>query len=106
MYPFRGSVLSIKFRHRLNMKLLPLMTLLLKLKLLLLTRRSLLLLLQVSSDGGQRFDSRSDEADDDVVENLEDGDEAAAHRQAEDTTDVGHEPDQRDFLISFDLERW
>ncbi len=33
-----------------------------------------------------------------MVEDLEDGDEAAAHGEAEDTADVGNEPDDRNFL--------
>jgi hypothetical protein len=39
-----------------------------------------------------------------VVQDLEDGDEAAAHRQAKDTANVGHKPDERNLLIAFDLK--
>ncbi len=34
-----------------------------------------------------------------VVQNLEDGDEAAPHRQAQDATHVGHEPGINKLLI-------
>ena len=41
--------------------------------------------------------------DERVVENLEDGDETAAHGEAEDAADVGDEPDRRHFLVALDL---
>ena len=51
-----------------------------------------------SVDPGNTLGARPEEDEDDVMEDLEDCDEAAAHRQAEDTADVGHEPDHRNFL--------
>ena len=51
-----------------------------------------------SVDPGNTLGARPEKDEDDVMEDLEDGDEAAAHRQAEDTADVGHEPDHRNFL--------
>ena len=41
--------------------------------------------------------------DERVVENLEDGDEAAAHGEAEDAADVGDEPDRRHLLVALHL---
>ena len=35
-----------------------------------------------------------------MVANLEDGDEGAAHAEAEDAANVGHEPDHRDLLVT------
>ena len=43
--------------------------------------------------------------DDGVVEDLEDGDEAAAHREAQDAPDVGNEPDRRHLLVALHLLR-
>ena len=51
-----------------------------------------------SVDPGNTLGARPEKDEDDVMEDLEDCDEAAAHRQAEDTADVGHEPDHRNFL--------
>ena len=42
---------------------------------------------------------------DGVVEYLEDGDEAAAHGQAQDAPDVGDEPDRRHLLVALHLAR-
>ena len=39
-----------------------------------------------------------EENEDDVVQDLEDGDEATAHRKPEDTAHVGDEPNDRNFL--------
>ncbi len=47
---------------------------------------------------GNPLGARPEKHEDDVVEDLEDGDEAAAHGEAEDTADVGNEPDDRNFL--------
>ena len=41
---------------------------------------------------GDSTSARPEEDEDEVVQDLEDGDEAAAHRQAQDTAHVGHEP--------------
>ena len=38
-----------------------------------------------------------------MVEYLEDGDEAAAHGQAQDAPDVGDEPDRRHLLVALHL---
>ncbi len=43
-----------------------------------------------------------EEDEEDVVKHLEESDKAAAHAQAEDTADVGHEPDDWDLLVSLD----
>ena len=40
-----------------------------------------------------------------MMEYLEDGDEAAAHGQAQDAPDVGDEPDRRHLLVALHLER-
>ena len=41
---------------------------------------------------GDSTSARPEEDEDEVVQDLEDGDEAAAHRQALDSAHVGHEP--------------
>ncbi len=41
---------------------------------------------------GDSSSARPEEDEDEVVQDLEDGDEAAAHSQAQDTSHVGHEP--------------
>ncbi len=44
-----------------------------------------------------------EEEHDDVVDDLEDGDEAAAHGQAQDAAHVGDEPDDGHPLVALDL---
>ena len=46
--------------------------------------------------------SRLEEHEQHVVEDLEQGDQAAAHAQAQDAADVGHEPDDGDLLVPLD----
>jgi hypothetical protein len=60
-------------------------------------------LVQCPPHGGKRPDSGPDEADDHVVQDLEDGHQTAAHRQAEDTANVGNEPNQGNFLVALYL---
>ena len=43
-----------------------------------------------------------EESDEQVVEDLEDGDEAEAHGEAEEAARVGHEADEGDLLVALD----
>ncbi len=44
----------------------------------------------------------AEEDEHDVVEDLEEGDQAAAHAQAQDPAHVGHEPDDGNLLVALD----
>ncbi len=48
---------------------------------------------------GDSSSARPEEDEDEVVQDLEDGDEAAAHSQAQDTSYVGHEPEVNQYDI-------